>query len=118
MLPSLSRVMPQGWLNCPVAVAGPAALADELAVGGKDLQSVVAAVDDDDVAVFLDRETGRAHQLAVAAARFAPFPQEFAAAVEHGDRVLPVIRHVDVVVVIDRDAERPRAIPFAFAVFA
>ena len=88
--------MPQGWLNWPSPLPGPPHLPTNLPVRGEDLQAVVAAVDDDDVAVLLDRQTGRAQQLAVAAAGLAPLPQEFAAAVEHRNRVLssrPTRRH-------------------------
>jgi hypothetical protein len=47
-----------------------------------------------------------------------PLPQEFAAAVEHGDLVRPVVRDVDMVVVVDRHPERPGAGFIARAVFA
>src|SRR6266852_1018720 len=109
---------PPGLVELAIAAAGPAAFPDKLPVGGEDLQAIVAAVDSNDVAAFLYGQSSRAQQLAVAATRLAPLPQEFTAAVEYGDRVLPVIRDVDMVVVVDRDPEGPRALPVAFPVFA
>jgi hypothetical protein len=52
-----------------------------------------------------------AHQLPVAAACCAPFPQEVAAAVEREDGVSPVIGDVDVVVVVDGNPEGPGHFP-------
>src|SRR5690242_12677089 len=80
-----------GLVELTVAAAGTAALADELPVRSEDLEAVVAAVGDDDVAVLLDGQTGGAVELTVTAAGLAPLPQEIAAAVEHGNRVLPVV---------------------------
>src|SRR6516165_752175 len=111
MLPSLSRVIPHGLVELAIAVAGRAAFSDKLPVWGEDLQTVVAAVDNNDVAVFLDRQTSGAHQLPVAAACCAPVPQEVAAAVEHGDGVSPVIGDVDLVVVVDGNPVGPGHFP-------
>src|SRR6516162_4067280 len=55
MLPSLSRVIPHGLVELAIAVADRAAFSDKLPVWGEDLQTVVAAVGNNDVAVFLDR---------------------------------------------------------------
>src|SRR5439155_27341516 len=42
---------------------------------------------------------------------------KLAAAVEHVDRVAPLVRHIDVVVVVDRDTHRPGRVVVALAVF-
>jgi hypothetical protein len=105
-------------VELPIAASGSAAFPDKLPVRREDLQSVVSAVDNNAVAVFLDRETSRPHQFPVATPHGSPFPQEVATAVEHGNRVSPVIRDVDVVVVVDGNPEGPSALPVAFAVFA
>src|ERR1700758_3885 len=56
-------------------------------------------------------------EFAVAATCLAPLPDEIAAAVEHGNRVPPVIRDVDMVVIVDGNPERPSALSVALAVF-
>src|SRR6516164_806379 len=111
MLPSLSRVIPHGWLNWPSPLPAEPHFPTNFPSGVKTSQTVVAAVDNNDVAVFLDRRTSGAHQLPVAAACCAPFPQEVAAAVERGDGLSPVIGDVDVVVVVDGNPVGPGHFP-------
>src|SRR6516225_3938805 len=93
-----------GLVELALAFPGTAALADKLAFRGENLQTAVAAVDDDDIAAFFDRETRRAIELAVA--------------VKHGDRVGPFIRYVNLPLVVDGNTERPDAVSVAVAVFA
>src|SRR5512132_2288421 len=47
--------------------------------------------------------------------RSSPSPLKLAFAVEHGDRVVPLVRDVNMVLAVDRDAERPgrTAVPLA-----
>src|SRR6185436_10262659 len=80
-----------------------------------DLKSVVSAVDDDDVTVFLAHQAGRAQKLAVAAARLSPLPDKLALVVEHGNGVGPFVGDEDTVLTIGGHAERPgrTAVPFA-----
>src|SRR5580700_593193 len=97
--------------------ARPAAFAKELAFRAEDLQTIVAAVHDNQVTILFDRHTRRAHEFAIAASRRAEFPEEFTAAVEHRDCVGPFIRTVDeVALVIDGDAERPDRLAVLFAI--
>src|SRR6516164_10034906 len=65
---------PPRLVELSVAFPGPATFPDKLALGSEDLQPVVAAVDDDDVVVFLYSQAGRAKQLTIAAAGLAPLP--------------------------------------------
>src|SRR5262245_44032945 len=65
---------PPRLVELTVAFPGPAAFPDKLAVRSEDLQPVVAAIDDDDVVVFLYGQAGRAKQLTIAAAGLAPLP--------------------------------------------
>jgi hypothetical protein len=65
---------PPRLVELTVAFPGPAAFPDKLAVRSEDLQPIVAAVDDDDVTVFLYGQAGRAKQLTIAAAGLAPLP--------------------------------------------
>src|SRR6516162_11031350 len=107
-----------GLVELALASAGLATFADELAFRGEDLQTVVAAVDDDEIAAALDCQTRRAIELAVTAAGRTPFADELAVAGEHRDRVGPFIRNIHLTLAIDGDAERPDAVPIAFAVLA
>src|SRR5262249_51878910 len=107
-----------GLVEFTVAAPAPAALPDKFPLRGEHLQAIVAAVDDDQVAVLFDRETRRPKQFAVAAAGAAPLAQEFAAAAEHRYLVRPIVRDVEMIVVIDRAAERPSTVSFARAEFA
>src|SRR6516162_3281460 len=107
-----------GLVELALAFPGTAALADKLAFRGENLQTAVAAVDDDHIAAFFDRETRWAIELAVTAAGRAPFADELAVAVKHGDRVGPFIRYVNLPLVVDGNTERPDAVSVAVAVFA
>src|SRR6516162_1822477 len=107
-----------GLVELALASARAATLANEFAVRCKHLQPVIPAVDDDHISAFFDSETRRPIEFAVTAAGRTPLADEFAVGVEDGDRVEPVIRHVDpALVIVDRDAERPSRPAVAFAVF-
>src|SRR5256885_2519619 len=106
---------PPGLVDLSVPAPGLAALRQELSLAVEYLKSIVAAVHNDQVAVLLAHQTGRAHELAIATARLSPLPLKLALAVEHRDGVVPLVRDVHLVSSIGRDAERPgrTAVPFA-----
>src|SRR5262245_26679750 len=106
---------PPGLVELSVPAPGLATPGQELSLPGEDLKSIVPAVDDDDVTVFLAHEARGAEKLAVAAARLSPFPEKLALVVEHGNGVGPLVRDVDTVLIIRGHAERPgrTAVPFA-----
>src|SRR6516162_6099086 len=107
-----------GLVELALASARAATLANEFAVRCKHLQPVIPAVDNDHIAAFFDCETRRPIEFAITAAGGTPLADEFAVGVEDGDRVEPVIRHVDpALVIVDRDTERPSRPAVTFAVF-
>ena len=116
MLPSLVERDAPWLVELSLAAAGLAALGHQLAFRREDLKAVVAAVDDDQVAVGLADNAGRPLQFAGAAAGLAPLADELALGVEDGDRVLPLVRHIHVAVLVDRDAERPDAVLVLLAI--
>src|SRR6202040_1605617 len=98
-----------------VARSALAACCDQLAVRREHLESIVAAVHHDDVAVLLDGEARRAQQFAVAAAGRAPFALELAVLVEYRDGVGPLVRAEHLAVLAHRDPERPCGLAIALA---
>jgi hypothetical protein len=90
-----------------VAATGLTALGDNFAFRREDLQAIVAAVDDDHVAVGFADDAGRAAQLAGSVAGRAPFADELALSVEDRDSARPLVGDVDVALFVDRDAEWP-----------
>src|SRR5262245_31835 len=80
------------WLvELPVASATLAAFRQEFTVRVEDLEAIVAAVDDNEVPVFLAYQASGAEQFTVTAPRFAPFPEEVPTRIEYRDRILPLI---------------------------
>src|SRR5205807_2686767 len=103
-------------VELPLAAAGLAVLGHRLALRREHLEAVVAAVDDDDVAIGLADDAGRSLQFTGAAARRAPLADEFALRVENGDGALPLVRHVHVAGLADGDTEWPNAVLVLLAV--
>src|SRR6202021_1999952 len=88
---------------------------NELPIRGEDLQTMVAAVDDDEISVRIAYQAGRPQQLAVTASRLAPRAHERAVAVKHRYGVGPFVRHVHRIGAVDRDAEWPGRASFSLA---
>src|SRR5262249_12300523 len=81
----VSEVDAPRLFDLPLPTAAPAALGQGLAVGGEDLQAVVAAVDDNHVAAGVADDPGRILQFSRAAARRSPLANEFAPGIEDRD---------------------------------
>src|SRR5262249_59969509 len=101
---------PPGLIEFSFAAAGFPALGNQLALRREDLEAVVAAVDDDHVTVWLAGDTGRPFELAGTAAGRAPFADEFTLFVKDRDGALPLVRDVDLAVLVYPHPQGPHGL--------
>src|SRR5262249_39467428 len=76
----------------------------------------VAVMDDDHVTVWLADDTGGPFELAGTAAGRAPFADEFALCVKDRDAAFPLVRDVDLAVLVYRHAEGPDGVAIRLAI--
>ena len=100
-------VIPQGRSSSPSSLPLEPKPPRYLPVCGELLDPAVQAVDDPNVVVGVERQTGGAAQLPFVVALFAPGVDDITVAVEDGDPVQPLVGGVDVLVLVHRDGGQP-----------